>query len=662
MTDLPFKPSKCDKRSADERIAQETMHPYRVLGSYFSKWIEVWKEAASVLEQPRTQDRLAELLGYDRTFISKIKSGIRKPSLGVTGLMIAEFYEAHRTLYGDEKVGVKWPAEEVREVLASIGYSWEDVYKAIEQISPKEELLTWWKSAAPKKPQTHWPILPSKRKLVRREVHEELKEMLVKRVYGWYAAYPFVLLYGVPRVGKTILAIQITRETQKTFSDGIVWLSVGENMFGGASAEQLAEDACRQVGLKLERERATWMETWLEWFCLFTRRCCLVLDGVNDKNINIVPQLISGMNSRCVVLITTSAPLHIRPALEQIHLDETMYERKIRELRLKGFSSLEAIEYSKKLYPSIPIPESSLTNFVRRVSGFPEAIRLFLSECTAQGVSSPKAIEPVVQKFAVIFDKNWEEAALNLWRSLSLTTQTIFQQFLMGLDLHAPYPRAVSPLWAALVWECDQTKAEILLQHLEELGLIEHVEVPYSPFITHKVLYRVTFPFWQIRHLLVPTGESKPHTHLLRRQRKLKCYKLMDSFKRFFLACQTFPPLFIWLVFKLLRKKRLTRRFYLLWGSAPFAEALYAERFMKMPIAIEDEWQMYTYYQQIRHTVAWFLLFSLSVLYVMLLAHKFVPDGLILFWFTFHLFLLFFASWVFAWYRWAVQKAGIRVK
>lgn len=662
MTILPSKPQKIDKRPAlrsGKCTHKEAERTFYIFGYYFSKWLEAWKQLSEFpLASESPIKTFAQTVNYSPSMVSKIKAGKRKPLLKSTVRIICRFYEVFKD--------IDFPAEEVREACSSIGYSWEDVCEAVKETSLSQDLLTWWKGAKPKKPQTRWPTLPSMFKLVRREVHEDLKRLLVKQVYGWYALHPFVILSGMPRVGKTVLAVQIAQEVQEVFCDGVVWLSFGESTLEKPTAEQLAKIACQQVGLQPENKGVTWLDTWRKWLGLSTRRCCLILDDVKEENIEIVAQLVSGMSPRCVVLITTrTARPCIRLALQRIRLGELLdasheYERQIPELCLKGFSPFEAVEYSKKLDLLTSVPESSLADFVQRVGGFPEAVPLFISECRAKKASSPEQIKPIIQNFAIVFNKSWEDAALNLWHSFNSVTRKIFEHFLRGLDLNTPYPRAVSPFLAALIWKCDQAKAEMYLQHLEELGLVEQVEAPASPFIVHKHLYRVTFPFWQIRHHLVTEQREHP-LHLLRKQRALERHMRIDLGKRFILACQTFPALFIWPVFKLLRRERLTRYFYLQWGSAPFAEAFHDERFIKMPIAIEDEWQVFMYYRQIRHRMAWLLLFSLATLLFILKVPDLVPDLLTLLVFTAHLFLLFVTSWIFAWYRWAVQELGIQV-
>jgi transcriptional regulator with XRE-family HTH domain len=154
-------------------------------------------------------------------------------------------------------LGPDWTVADALDTIAPLGWSWEDVRRALETLQEKEArtFRDWWEKGKPQPPPLSPPDLPAW--YVEREEQHRLREMLTEWADWRRARWRGIVVTGVAGAGKTTLLSALAQDpsVQRTFRDGILWLKGSEN--------DLLDQAADRIGL-VGSPRAR-REKWAQW-------------------------------------------------------------------------------------------------------------------------------------------------------------------------------------------------------------------------------------------------------------------------------------------------------------------------------------------------------------------------------------------------------------
>lgn len=162
------------------------------------------------------------------------------------------------------------------------------------------------------------PSLPSQyysRPNEAREIANLLRSDAHTTVDGKLVIARKIILWGESGVGKSDLASYVARERdlQETFSDGVIWITLGESPLLTSLQSKIAKalDADKAIFTSLKEGRKALEELFMD------KRCLLILDDLYAPE-HIEP--FDALHPGCKMLITTSNPI-LAAALEGVQYD-----------------------------------------------------------------------------------------------------------------------------------------------------------------------------------------------------------------------------------------------------------------------------------------------------------------------------------------------------
>jgi transcriptional regulator with XRE-family HTH domain len=227
-----------------------------------------------------------------------------------------------------------WTVAEVLDGIAPLGWSWEDVQRALETLQEKEArtFREWWEKGKPQPP----PLSPSQLPAwyVEREEQHRLREMLTDWADWRRARWRGIVVTGVAGAGKTTLLSALAQDpsVQRTFRDGILWLKGSEN--------DLLDQAADRIGLV--GPPGARREKWAQWATPPHRRLLIVVDdGLPDEDLD---TLAATLGPQAVLVVTTQKGPEVTASIERWIPREHRAEILLRGLREEeGFSLIAQV-------------------------------------------------------------------------------------------------------------------------------------------------------------------------------------------------------------------------------------------------------------------------------------------------------------------------------
>jgi transcriptional regulator with XRE-family HTH domain len=231
-------------------------------------------------------------------------------------------------------LGPDWTVADALDTIAPLGWSWEDVQRALETLQEKESrtFREWWEKGKPQPP----PLSPSQLPAwyVEREEQHRLREMLTDWADWRRARWRGIVVTGVAGAGKTTLLSALAQDpsVQRTFRDGILWLKGSEN--------DLLDQAADRIGL-VGSPRAR-REKWAQWATPPHRRLLIVVDdGLPDEDLD---TLAATLGPQAVLVVTTQKGPEVTASIERWIPREHRAEILLRGLREEeGFSLIAQV-------------------------------------------------------------------------------------------------------------------------------------------------------------------------------------------------------------------------------------------------------------------------------------------------------------------------------
>lgn len=311
----------------------------------------------------------------------------------------------------------------------------------------------------------------------RQELLRQLKHHLSgKETWSTPAAWKWLVLQGLPGVGKSALAVSLAHdpEVQATFGDGVLWANMGVDLLEHLRrwAVLLGHDPEAAQQSQGYEKLATFIQARAR-----TRRILFVLDDAWD--INTVLALRLGGN-KCAYLVTTRAPLvaHHFAAQEVWHIEE-LHER----------YSLQILTH---FVPRLVASETPLLkNLLRRAGGLPLALIVMGRYLRTQGADGqPRRLAAALQELgsdegqlrvsgprALIDYQHLSTPGDVISLSVSFTVSMARltereRQALCSLTLFPPKPNSFSEEAGLVICEVPVT----VLDRLSDIGLLESSE------------------------------------------------------------------------------------------------------------------------------------------------------------------------------------------
>jgi transcriptional regulator with XRE-family HTH domain len=285
----------------------------RIFGKALAHWLE---------QTGKGHKEVADRLQVRVSALSHWLAGRKRPSpLRLLRLLI----HLHAWL------GPDWTVADALDTIAPLGWSWEDVRRALETLQEKEArtFRDWWEKGKPQPPPLSPPDLPAW--YVEREEQHRLREMLTEWADWRRARWRGIVVTGVAGAGKTTLLSALAQDpsVQRTFRDGILWLKGSEN--------DLLDQAADRIGL-VGSPRAR-REKWAQWATPPHRRLLIVVDdGLPDEDLD---TLAATLGPQAVLVVTTQKGPEVMAAIERWIPREHLAEILLRGLREEeGFSPI----------------------------------------------------------------------------------------------------------------------------------------------------------------------------------------------------------------------------------------------------------------------------------------------------------------------------------
>jgi transcriptional regulator with XRE-family HTH domain len=176
-------------------------------------------------------------------------------------------------------LGPDWTVADALDTIAPLGWSWEDVQRALETLQEKEArtFREWWEKGKPQPP----PLSPSQLPAwyVEREEQHRLREMLTDWADWRQARWRGIVVTGVAGAGKTTLLFALAQDpsVRRAFRDGILWLEGNKKDLLDQAADRIS-----LVGPPGARR-----EKWAQWAGAPYRRLLIVVDdGLPDEDLD----------------------------------------------------------------------------------------------------------------------------------------------------------------------------------------------------------------------------------------------------------------------------------------------------------------------------------------------------------------------------------------
>ncbi|MBA2681617.1 MAG: helix-turn-helix domain-containing protein, partial [Ktedonobacteraceae bacterium] len=200
--------------------------------------------------------------------------------------------------------------------------------------------------------------LPAMRALIGRDLHlKQAKSLLCQE------QAPFLALHGLPGVGKTALAAAIVYETeiQQQFSDGIVWIGLGQKPRVLTHLSRLG------ILLNLNEKVRSSLRTHAQWLqalghIIGMRRMLIVIDDAWSLE-DVAACLVGG--PACAYLLTTRLP-EVAVCFAESHV-----------VQVSELSQQEGVQLLQRFVPTLAEQESeALARLAQAVGGLPLALTL----------------------------------------------------------------------------------------------------------------------------------------------------------------------------------------------------------------------------------------------------------------------------------------------
>jgi transcriptional regulator with XRE-family HTH domain len=288
----------------------------RIFGKALAHWLE---------QTGKGHKEVADRLQVRVSALSHWLAGRKRPSpLRLLRLLI----HLHAWL------GPDWTVADALDTIAPLGWSWEDVRRALETLQEKEArtFRDWWEKGKPQPPPLSPPDLPAW--YVEREEQHRLREMLTEWADWRRARWRGIVVTGVAGAGKTTLLSALAQDpsVRRAFRDGILWLKGSEN--------DLLDQAADRIGLV--GPPGARREKWAQWAGAPYRRLLIVVDdGLPDEDLD---TLAATLGPQAVLVVTTQKGPEVTAAIERWIPREHRAEILLRGLREEeGFSLIAQV-------------------------------------------------------------------------------------------------------------------------------------------------------------------------------------------------------------------------------------------------------------------------------------------------------------------------------
>jgi transcriptional regulator with XRE-family HTH domain len=482
----------------------------RIFGKALAHWLE---------QTGKGHKEVADRLQVRVSALSHWLAGRKRPSpLRLLRLLI----HLHAWL------GPDWTVADALDTIAPLGWSWEDVRRALETLQEKEArtFRDWWEKGKPQPPPLSPPDLPAW--YVEREEQHRLREMLTEWADWRRARWRGIVVTGVAGAGKTTLLSALAQDpsVQRTFRDGILWLKGSEN--------DLLDQAADRIGL-VGSPRAR-REKWAQWATPPHRRLLIVVDdGLPDEDLD---TLAATLGPQAVLVVTTQKGPEVTASIERWIPREHRAEILLRGLREEeGFSLIAQV-----LGAPVREPDRETVRQIGHLLGWhPEGLRIAaamagdIGEQKGRGAEEQRGRGAEEQRSEGAGEPDWagvlaflEEERLKggEWDPLRRLVERQWER--MG---EARRRRVEQLVWrtvrggplgehlAGALWGVRPEVARHLLRDLERTGLVERVTAhPLEWWREGKVeMWRVT-PV--VFHLRREAGEQTAQEKELQRWRR----------------------------------------------------------------------------------------------------------------------------------------------
>ncbi|HHJ06233.1 MAG TPA: helix-turn-helix domain-containing protein, partial [Anaerolineae bacterium] len=266
-----------------------------------------------------------------------------------------------------------------------------------------------------------------------------------------------LVLWGIGGGGKSTLAARTAELLQNAFSDGVIWLELGQTVQMKALQEQLANSAAIFLGDGDETARAGTLRAALQ-----EKRCLLVLDDVWDAQ-DLAPLLVTGGMSRA--LITTRdariADLYALPRLE-----------------IGAMQPDEALGLLRQWRDSTP---SQALNALARQAGFLPLALSLLGARLREGDSPETLLRLLRQPIAGALDMDAPQTRReSLTLCFELSYAPLKPQMQRRFAALGVFENRFTPDSAAALLKIDADEARQSLRHLHRLALLNRFEETYQ--------------------------------------------------------------------------------------------------------------------------------------------------------------------------------------
>lgn len=325
-------------------------------------------------------------------------------------------------------------------------------------------LLAFWEEApSPTKPQLTmapplapvFQVVPKPAHLIGRKTElAQLCEALLgqKRV---------TLLYGMPGVGKTALAIEAAYRVREHFPDGVLWAQLDRSdamsiLFAFAAAYGVDVREYQDIGTRSAMVRNLFAN----------KRALIVLDS--SYSANEIHDLLPPDTSPSAVLVTTTNG----KLLENVF-----------PLELKPFDTADptdGLALFRTILPeeSVARQQTALVQLIRLVGGLPMALRVIASEVRS-GLTAAEYLELLLDERARLEQlTDWNDTTKDVRAAFEVSYRRLTAPLPRLFSALAVFKKAEFPLEAvAAIWEMSPTQAKRILKTLQALSLIESYQV-----------------------------------------------------------------------------------------------------------------------------------------------------------------------------------------
>jgi len=474
----------------------------RIFGKALAHWLE---------QTGKGHKEVADRLQVRVSALSHWLAGRKRPSpLRLLRLLI----HLHAWL------GPDWTVADALDTIAPLGWSWEDVRRALETLQEKKArtFRDWWEKGKPQPP----PLSPSQLPAwyVEREEQHRLREMLTDWADWRQARWRGIVVTGVAGAGKTTLLFALAQDpsVRRAFRDGILWLE--------GNKEDLLDQAADRIGL-VGSPRAR-REKWAQWAGAPYRRLLIVVDdGLPDEDLD---TLAATLGPQGVLVVTTQKGPEVMAALERWIPREHLAEILLRGLREEeGFSLIAQV-----LGTPVREPHRETVRQISHLLGWhPEGLRIAAG--MAQDTDGQESRGAEERRSGGAEEPDWagvlaflEEERLKggewdplrrlverQWERMGEARRRRVEQLVWRTVRGGP----LEELLAGAIWGVRPEVARRLLRDLERTGLVERVTLhPLEWWREGKVeMWRVT-PV--VFHLRREAGEQSAQEKELQRWRR----------------------------------------------------------------------------------------------------------------------------------------------